>query len=78
MMQLLALFALLFCLHGAAKGAGGTAGANCELTDNEKVDCGQMGIDQAGCEAKGCCWRPVLDAAVANNTFYTGKLIDCT
>ena len=24
-----------------------------------KADCGYSGIDQAGCEAKGCCWLPV-------------------
>ena len=23
-----------------------------------KSDCGFVGIDQGGCEAKGCCWQP--------------------
>ena len=33
---------------------------NCGLADNEKVDCGYVGIDQFGCESKGCCWVPVF------------------
>jgi len=32
---------------------------SCDLTDEEKIDCGYQGIGQEGCEAKGCCWRPV-------------------
>lgn len=24
-----------------------------------KIDCGFLGIDQSGCEAKGCCWKEV-------------------
>eukprot|EP01041_Mallomonas_annulata_P001094 gene1094-2128_t len=31
---------------------------SCELTDEEKIDCGFQGIGQESCEAKGCCWRP--------------------
>jgi hypothetical protein len=26
---------------------------------SSKVDCGYSGIDQSGCESKGCCWVPV-------------------
>lgn len=33
----------------------------CDLQDQQKVDCGYMGIDQSGCQAKGCCWKPVFD-----------------
>jgi len=29
---------------------------NCGVTD--KVDCGYLGIDQQGCQDKGCCWQP--------------------
>ena len=29
---------------------------NCGVTD--KVDCGYFGIDQQGCQDKGCCWQP--------------------
>jgi len=31
---------------------------SCDLTDDEKIDCGYQGIGQASCEAKGCCWKP--------------------
>ena len=29
---------------------------DCAVSD--KVDCGYMGIDQNGCQDKGCCWQP--------------------
>ena len=29
---------------------------NCAVSD--KVDCGYFGIDQQGCQDKGCCWQP--------------------
>ena len=29
---------------------------NCGGSD--KVDCGYFGIDQQGCQDKGCCWQP--------------------
>ena len=35
------------------------ASQSCDLPDYSKRDCGFVGIDKAGCEAKGCCWRPV-------------------
>lgn len=28
------------------------------MADQNRVDCGHMGIDQGGCESQGCCWRP--------------------
>jgi glucoamylase len=40
----------------AILGVLGTFAAQCSLSDLEKVDCGYVGIDQSGCEAKGCCW----------------------
>ena len=29
---------------------------DCGVTD--KLDCGYFGIDQQGCQDKGCCWQP--------------------
>lgn len=34
--------------------------ASCDLASSQKRDCGYMGINQAQCEAKGCCWRPAF------------------
>ena len=31
-------------------------GQDCSVGD--KIDCGYMGIDQQGCQDKGCCWQP--------------------
>ena len=30
----------------------------CDMSLDERVDCGFVGIDQTGCEAKKCCWKP--------------------
>ena len=30
----------------------------CDMSLDDRIDCGFMGIDQPGCEAKGCCWKP--------------------
>lgn len=32
------------------------ASDECTLDDVDKFDCGYSGIDEDGCEAKGCCW----------------------
>jgi len=29
----------------------------CQVPDDQKQDCGYFGIDENGCEAKGCCWQ---------------------
>jgi len=29
----------------------------CDVSENQRQDCGFFGIDQNGCENKGCCWR---------------------
>lgn len=34
-------------------------GQDCGVGD--KIDCGYMGIDQQGCQDKGCCWQPSQD-----------------
>ena len=31
-------------------------GQDCGVGD--RIDCGYMGIDQQGCQDKGCCWQP--------------------
>ena len=31
----------------------------CDVSSEDKVDCGQMGTHQDTCEAVGCCWEPV-------------------
>jgi len=31
-------------------------GLSCKVSDNDKKDCGWMGVDQRGCEDLGCCW----------------------
>ena len=31
----------------------------CEVSNAEKVDCGQMGTNEQQCLAGGCCWQPV-------------------
>jgi glucoamylase len=46
--QLLLLAALLFCV----------CGQQCEVAESSRSDCGYLGINQAECQAKGCCWRP--------------------
>ena len=34
-------------------------GDSCTVPEASKRDCGYMGIDQKGCEAKKCCWAEV-------------------
>lgn len=41
---------------------------SCSLADEQKVDCGYMGINQSQCEAKGCCWRPVFSEEKLSGT----------
>ncbi len=67
----LLLLPLAAVQHSAA--AAAQLGEGCQLADSEKVDCGQMGTDQAGCEAMGCCWQPVKAASTENNSSRTGK-----
>ena len=37
---------------------GAVIAQSCDLQDEQKVDCGFMGIDKTQCEGKGCCWKP--------------------
>jgi len=32
----------------------------CNVGDNDRVDCGHVGTDQPSCEASGCCWKPAF------------------
>jgi hypothetical protein len=74
-MKLLVQLPLLLLPLAAVPHRAAAAGEGCQLADSEKVDCGQVGTDQAGCEAMGCCWQPVdADAAsTENNSSRTGK-----
>lgn len=42
---------------------GSALSQNCTIADQDKTDCGYYGINQAQCQAKGCCWQPA-------NNFY--------
>ena len=70
------MLALLLYLAVGQLGTAAAAVASCDLTDSDKVDCGEVGIDQGGCEAKGCCWQPVSAAAanINNNSVYAGRI----
>ena len=39
----------------------GVLSQNCAVSD--RVDCGYFGIDQQGCQDKGCCWQPAISAS---------------
>jgi hypothetical protein len=36
-----------------------SSGQQCDVPNSDKFDCGFMGVNQATCEADGCCWEPV-------------------
>lgn len=39
---------------------------------SSKSDCGFVGIDQPGCESKGCCWKPAGSGSSDPWCFYKG------
>jgi len=43
--------------------------AECDVEAPSREDCGFAGIDQDGCEQKGCCWLPVTE----NTSLQQGK-----
>jgi len=46
----------------------------CDVPADKRSDCGYFGIDQSGCEKKGCCWRPTgSDSGDAPWCFYKGS-----
>ena len=42
--------------YRGTSGGGGSGGGSCSKPDNQKTDCGYLGVTQSACEAKGCCW----------------------
>lgn len=40
------------------------------LTIVQKIDCGYNGINQQGCNQKGCCWVPQYQGSVTPWCFY--------
>lgn len=61
MLRVISVVAVSLLLAQEANGA--TSGStkrrpsdSCAVDDVQKVDCGFSGIDQSGCESKGCCW----------------------
>lgn len=51
----------------------GVKGSSCAISDSSKVDCGYFGIDQYGCESKGCCWSPAGSNSNTPWCFYAQK-----
>lgn len=52
---------------------------SCTISDDQKHDCGYIGINQQQCEAKNCCWKPAGVEQTPNDVpwcFYPGNS-DC-
>eukprot|EP01039_Chlorochromonas_danica_P004765 gene4765-5225_t len=62
-----AFFAKLVVLLGVL---GYGSATTCAVADSAKVDCGYVGINQSGCESKGCCWVPAGDNSNTPWCFY--------
>lgn len=41
-----------------------TSAEDCIAKEEERIDCGYMGIDQSKCEATGCCWASSTKSGV--------------
>lgn len=50
---------------------------SCTLSDDQKADCGYMGINQQQCEAKSCCWKPTNDLKGVPWCFYPSGSNPC-
>lgn len=50
---------------------------SCTLSDDQKADCGFMGINQQQCEAKSCCWKPANDLKGVPWCFYPSGSNPC-
>ena len=59
----LIIFVTLFVAYSYAQSA-------CDIDNSKKVDCGYSGIDQSGCNAKGCCWVPAYQGSSIPWCFY--------
>lgn len=42
----------------------------CSVSNSSKIDCGYSGIDQDGCNSKGCCWVPAGQGSSIPWCFY--------
>jgi len=42
---------------GSTPPAPSPPGNQCDVSENQRQDCGYFGIDQNGCERDSCCWR---------------------
>jgi hypothetical protein len=51
--------------------------ADCAVNDNSKADCGYVGITQAGCESKGCCWQESSNSAIPWCFYQSGVNSNC-
>ena len=52
--------ALLYIALHSAKNYKYEISPQCQ--NDDRVECGYYGIDQAGCELRGCCWSPTTAA----------------
>lgn len=43
---------------------------SCSINNSSKIDCGYSGIDQSGCNSKGCCWVPAGQGSSIPWCFY--------
>lgn len=66
-----------FTLLLAVLGVVGSFAAQCSVADYEKMDCGYVGIDQTGCEAKGCCWASSTVSSVPWCFYQAGAVTSC-
>jgi hypothetical protein len=44
------------------------------VVSTDRIDCGYSGIDQTGCESKGCCWSPLEEGSSEPWCFYDYSL----
>ena len=66
-----------FSVFLALLGVVGAFAAQCSLSDYEKVDCGYVGIDQSGCESKGCCWQSSTTSGTPWCFYGAGQSTSC-
>jgi hypothetical protein len=51
--------------------------SDCSVSDSAKVDCGYVGIDQSGCQSKGCCWAESSSNGVPWCFYQSGASTSC-
>lgn len=60
------MYALIFSLL-----LGQLNAQSCSVSNADKKDCGFIGIDQAGCLQKSCCWSPQSDGSSTPWCYYS-------